>query len=122
MLRPRIHHIWVVGNQVGLFLGQPPHRGLGVVAGLAEGHLHQVAAHALGQGKQGGEHHGGEQDRQNCHQIRPRLVRNIRFVNTGMGRKIDCFFILFAPLLCHNPSILNADHTVCHCGQSPGCG
>lgn len=44
----QIHHIRVVGNQVGLFLGQPPHRGLGVVAGLAEGHLHQIAAQGTG--------------------------------------------------------------------------
>ena len=65
----QLRHIRVTGDQVGLFLSQPPHGCLGIVAGLAEGHLHQVAAHALGQGKQRGKHHGGEQDRQHRHQI-----------------------------------------------------
>ena len=96
----QLRHIRVTGDQVGLLLGQSPHGGLGIVTGLAEGHLHQVAAHALGQGEQGGEHHSGEQDRQNCHQI-PAPVRTEHPFGQYRNRTKDqLFFHTIRPPYC----------------------
>ena len=48
-----------------------------------------------------GEHHGGEQDCQNCHpDSGPGSCGTFAWSVPGIGRKIDCFFILFAPPYC----------------------
>ena len=49
-------HVRVVGNQGKLLQGDVLEGCLAVITGLPEGHFHHVSAHALCQGKEGGEH------------------------------------------------------------------
>ena len=65
----QFHHIRVIGDQVGLLLGQPPHRGLGIVAGLAEGHLHHILTHTLSQSKKGSKHQCSHKNGQYGHNV-----------------------------------------------------
>ena len=50
--RPHFSDIRVGGKEGCLFFRNIPKRSLGVVSGLAEGHLYDIFAHALGQRKE----------------------------------------------------------------------
>ena len=66
---PHFPDVRMGGQFFRIFRRNAFERRLGVVARLAEGHFDEVFAHALGQGKEGGEHKGGHDNGQRRRQV-----------------------------------------------------
>ena len=77
-----------------LFWGNVLKAGLCVIAGLAEGHFHQILIHALGQSKQCSEHKCSHQDSQNCHQIAALIFAEGALIQHPDGIKFSFLVLL----------------------------